>query len=444
MQIFVKIKFFILKRLSVDTILRSFIKGSFWTVYGTVVFRGCSLIASIFIARFLGNVNFGELSIIKTTISVFSLLANFGLGVSMTKYVAKSINKDAKELGRIIAAANKITITTGLFFGLLLVIFAPYIAHHLLKAENLSIPLRIGAIYLFFNALNVYQVGVILGLEAFKPLARVNLIMGVITLPILLSTTFFYGLQGALIGLVINTAINWYLNRSLILKITTQMGVYLDHDNLHSEILQLLRFNYPLAIKEIIYSVSNWACFYLLLIKTNYGEVGIYNSANQLFQLVLFLPGIISSVFLSFLSKQTDNYADYRKLIKRNILFTIAVTSVTGIILIAMSKLIYQFYGSSYVGGKEILFILVIASIPMSLVNVFEQVFISISKPKLVMIFQLIIQFLTISTLLILFYFYSQTASSLAYSKLISYSIAAVLMYLCFLKLKAINTLKIK
>lgn len=412
-----------------DAVLMNFMKGSFWAVYGNVVVKGASLLASILIARLLGSSNFGELAVIKTTLSVFSLFATFGLGVSITKFVAEGRKNNVNDLGNIIAAANTITISTGLFLGLLIVMFAPLISISILHSESLITPLRISGVYLFFNALNVYQVGVIAGLEAFRELARINFIIGIITLPILLTTTYLFGLNGTLAGLTINLIVNWFLNKLLIRKRISELNVILSYTSRREDIRRLLKFSYPLALKEIIYSLSGWACIYLLLVKTDYGEVGIFNSANQLSQLILFLPASILSVFLALLSNQLGDRQNFNKLVRKNILFNVATTTTIGVVMVFLTKVIYQFYGETYSGGENVLYILIAATIPMSVIGVFEQVCISNSRPGLVTYFQLLIQFLILITLFGLFSFDS-SATSLAFAFLAGNLVAMTIMYI--------------
>src|SRR5689334_10148791 len=92
-----------------DAVVKKFLKGSFWAVYGNIAVKGFSLLSSMIIARLMGSDTFGQLSIIKTTLSVFSLFATFGLGVSVTKFVAESKRANDHNLATIVKAANTIT-----------------------------------------------------------------------------------------------------------------------------------------------------------------------------------------------------------------------------------------------------------------------------------------------------------------------------------------------
>ena len=69
-------------RIFADEISRRLAKGAFWLLSGNLISKGLSLIATIFVARYLGKVEYGELGLIRNTLSVFSLVATFGLGLS--------------------------------------------------------------------------------------------------------------------------------------------------------------------------------------------------------------------------------------------------------------------------------------------------------------------------------------------------------------------------
>ena len=52
-------------------------KDSMWSLIGSTVGRGLSLIAGILVARFLGKEIYGEYGIIKTTLSNIEIFSSF-------------------------------------------------------------------------------------------------------------------------------------------------------------------------------------------------------------------------------------------------------------------------------------------------------------------------------------------------------------------------------
>ncbi len=76
--------------------------GTFWTLVGTMIAQLAGMLGSIFSARILGKVGFGELGMIRSTVLMFGVLAGTGLGMATTKYVAEFRVNDPFKAGRMI------------------------------------------------------------------------------------------------------------------------------------------------------------------------------------------------------------------------------------------------------------------------------------------------------------------------------------------------------
>jgi O-antigen/teichoic acid export membrane protein len=432
-----------LKEVKNNHVLYRFFKGAFWSLAGNVVVKGLALLASIFVARFLGKVEFGGLAIIKTTLSVFSLFATLGLGFTVTKFIADRRKNNFIEVPHIMAAAKRIITISGAVLGLLIIVFANPIASYILISEELTSPLRISGAYLFLNTLNVYQIGVLGGLEAYKKMAKANFVLGVISFPTVIIGAYSYGLTGVFVAMLFNLVINWYLFEAIIRKEILLLNVSINVKPQRKYINELLNFSYPLALSEGIYSLTNWIILYLLLIKTNYGEVGLFNSANHWVQMILFLPASLSNVLLSFLSNQTNDLKNYINILKINISLNLLITVSLSIIIAVLAPFIFQFYGQSFEEGGTILALLVFASVPMCMINVFEQVLISKSKTRLVFIFKIMRQSILLSLALILLIIESR-ALSLAKAWVLGYLIALILMLVYMSKKRLLEFRSVK
>lgn len=416
-----------LNKLKENKVLYRYFKGAFWAMAGNVVVKGLSLLASIFVARFLGKVNFGGLAIIKTTLSVFSLFATLGLGFTVTKFIADKRSNNPLEVPQIIAAVKRIIIVSGAFLGILIVVFAKPIAIYILKSEILTNPLRISGAYLFFSTLNIYQIGVIGGLEAYRKMAKTNAIIGLISFPTIVLGAYYANLNGVFIAMTFNLLVNWYLFEIIINKEVGALNLEIKVKPQLTQIKKMLKFSYPLALSEGIYSLTNWAVIYFLLIKTNYGEVGLFNSASHWMQMILFLPASLSNVLLSFLSNQTNQRDNYLSILRTNVVFNLSITVLMSLLIAVIAPFIFEFYGESFDGGAGILTILVFASIPHSIISVLEQVCISNEKTKLVFNFKLLRQSMLLILALILFSI-NPKAISLAVAWVSSYTLAMIIM----------------
>ena len=102
-----------------------------------------------------------------------------------------------------------ITFFTSGFIALLLLIFSKSIATFL-DAPHLFQPLRIAAVAIIFNAIDAAQVGLMAGFGAVKERARNTVISGVANFITSLILTYFYGLIGSIVALVLSFAISKY------------------------------------------------------------------------------------------------------------------------------------------------------------------------------------------------------------------------------------------
>lgn len=81
------------------------------------------------------------------------------------------------------------------------------LATSVLNAPDLTPQLRIGCLLLFFNEVNGVQIGSLAGYEAFRSIARVNLVRGLAGLPIGIAGARLYGVSGAVVAMVVVAAI---------------------------------------------------------------------------------------------------------------------------------------------------------------------------------------------------------------------------------------------
>lgn len=329
-------------------------KGVFWSIAGAIISRGLMLCATVLVARILGRTVYGELGMIQSTVSMFGTFAGFGLGLSATKYVAEFREKAPERAGRIIALASLVAVFTGGIMALGLVIFAPWLAEHTINAPHLAGPLRICALILFISALNGAQTGALSGFEAFKTITQVNLLVGLVSFPILCAGAYAGGLNGAVFALALNMAFNWLVNHAAIRKQARQYGISLTLTDCKRELPILWKFSLPAVLAGVMVSPVNWICEALLVNQDGgYGEMGIYNAANQWFNILLFLPGMLGSVVLPVLSEQlgrnntAQSYNTLVLAIKANLLI-VAPLAIAGSLA---SPYIMKLYGESFSSG---------------------------------------------------------------------------------------------
>lgn len=327
------------------------ISGTFWNVIGTAVSRGLSLAATILTARFLGTVNYGELGIINSTIVMFSTFAGLGLGITCTKYIAEIGKRDVEKTGRIIGLTTLIGLFTGSIMAIALFFAAPYLATNTLNAPQLSRQLRIASIILLLDTQTGVQRGSLAGLEAFKEIARIGILQGMIGFPVLVGGAYLFGLNGAVWGLVINSSIGYILNKVTLEKLQRISGIRPIYKGALSENKVIWNLSIPSMFSNVMVGPVTLIGNTLLINTCNgYTQLGIFNAGNQWRNLLGVLPATVGSVLLpiiSSLSKEKNN-----KIEILNIVLGWLIVIIIAFPLMAFPELIGLLYGNAYSGEK--------------------------------------------------------------------------------------------
>jgi O-antigen/teichoic acid export membrane protein len=355
-------------------------KGAFWSLAGTLISRILGLFSSVLIARMLGTVGFGELGVIQSSVGMFGTFAGFGLGLTATKHVAELRGQDPFRAGRIIALSSLVSWLTGGVLAALLVGYAPWLATRTLAAPHLSGLLRIGSLLLLLGAINGAQSGALAGFEAFKRIASINLVSGVVGFPIMVGTAWCWGLEGAMWGLVASQALNSLLNYDGLRKEARRAGVPLGFVGATREWHVLWRFSLPALLGGVMVGPAHWVCNTIIVNQpAGYEEMGLFNAANQWRQAVLFLPGLLASVALPMMSnlRGPGDGQDYRRVLIVNLGLSFVSSAVIALPIAMVAPWIMAQYGIGFYAGGNVLSLLCIVSLIMATANVIGQTIVS-------------------------------------------------------------------
>lgn len=279
-------------------------RGAFWSLCGNLVSRVSALCASILVARILGNSGFGELGVIQSTVGMLGTIAGLGLGITATKYVAEFKLKDPARAGRIICLSRIVSWIAGGGMALVLLNFGPWLAANTLAAPHLGPYLKIGSVLLLLGTINGTQTGALSGFEAFKSMARINLFSGLLAFPLTVGGAWWGGLEGSLYGLVASQSCNTLLNLYTLRSETAKFQIPLSYRDAHSEHGILWSFSLPALGGGLFVAPVYWICNSIIVNSPGgYGQMGVFNAANQWFTAFMFLPGVLSQAAIPVLSE---------------------------------------------------------------------------------------------------------------------------------------------
>lgn len=346
-------------------------KDSFWSIFGNGLGNLLLLIAGIIIARFLGKDLYGEYGIVKTTMFYIAAFSTFGLGYTSTKFISEYKEKDTQQIRAIILASFRITLISSVSMCILLFVFAQPLANFI-NASQLATPFRFLGLILICRALSTTGAGLLAGLKKFKELGINNIISGIVMFGTAILFTYYWGLKGALLSLLLSQLCLSVLNLILVGKSYKE---YPFSDTFFTK--KLLTFSFPVALQELSFTICNWGAMLILTKYASLGELGIYSATTQWNAIILFIPGLLANVILSYLSENTDDTQKHRQIIKRMLFINFITAFIPFLIVFILSGIITSMYGSTFHGMQAVLNITIFQTIITTLTNVFQSNLIS-------------------------------------------------------------------
>lgn len=328
-----------------------FAKGVVWMLIGNVLLQGFRMVTSVISARMLGQVGFGELSIMNSTVVLLGVFAGVGFGITATKYVAQSRFQKSESAGRVIGFLLKIAFLISAVVSLAVLWAAPWIASNLLGAPHLVPELRLSSALIFFNAVNGVQIGALAGLESFRWLAMVHIAQGLLGLPMVALGAWRLGVRGAIGGYVLVAAITWLITQFTLRGECKRAGVSLSYQATKEEWKILWQFGIPAVLVSLSTQPFSWFVrVYLVNQPNGYAELAILDAAFTWSAILLFLPRQISMPSISILSglygeRRTK---DFSQLLQRNLILTLGSALLISVPLMILSPVIMRSYGPSF------------------------------------------------------------------------------------------------
>jgi O-antigen/teichoic acid export membrane protein len=359
------------KKLESSPLGERLLRGTFWTLLGTIASRALGLAAAVFAARILGKMVYGELGILQSTVGMLGTFAGFGMGTTATKYVAELRSQDPVKTGGIIAISSLVSWSVSLLLFIALYLVAPWLCVHSLAAPQLTEYLRLSGLLLVVSGINGAQLGVLSGFEAFKSIARVSSLTGLVNFPMIVVGAWLFNLHGIIVGMILAQAIGCLLNLHAVRREMKRYGIPVSFRLRMSEITVVWRFSVPAVLGSALISVVNWVAATMLVHqRSGYSEMGLFSAANQWFSALMWFPYVVSGVTLPVLAERlgSGDKANAVKLLK----MTLGINAVTVLPVMAigclLSPYIMMSYGRDFVSGWSTLIVVLITAAILSLV----------------------------------------------------------------------------
>lgn len=359
-------------RVESSLIVKRLAGGFWWASIGLLLSRGLGLCGAVCVARILGNTKYGELGMLQSTVGMFGVFAGFGLGLTATKFVAEHRQDDPERAGRIIALSSSVAMLTSGVMATVLYLAAPWLADVTMRAPHLAWGIRVSALLLLLSGVNGAQVGALSGLEAFKAIAYVNVGTAIVSLPVLLSGAWLWGVEGAVWAYVFGCAWNWVLNHVALRLETRRCNVPVRYRSCLCESFVLWRFSLPALLGSVVTGPVNWVCGAMLVNQAaGFSEMGVFNAANQWFTILVFLPSMLGSVVLPVLAGQVrhESHSHGLRTLGFAVGANIAFVLPPAIAIAIASPWIMNMYGDEYAQGWPTMIVVAATAVLYSVTN---------------------------------------------------------------------------
>lgn len=413
-------------------------KGISWSMFGSIFGKGLMLIAFMFAARILGKEEYGKIGMIRSTITMFMTFSSLGMGLTASRYIAYYRDIDHDKTYQIYKASNLIALLFGLIISLFVFLFSKNISQASFGTCELSIPLKISVLSIFFSTISSAQNGALTGFEDFKSIGINLFCFGILQALLIILGAYFIGMNGVILALGISSASLCLLYKNSLKKKFSKVFSIPVRNVLNKEIRSIFfHFSIPAVLSSLVSMPILWWAKTLLVRNAGFEEMAIYDVAEQWNIMLLFIPGSISTIILplltNVLSIGTSN--QYKKLIKINLMINGGITLLLAIIIIPLAPYILKLYGNNFTNYLP-LRIMLLTTVLQAINAVLGQVIASKGKMWIGFgvnllwgIWLIIFSFLFINKL-------SMNAIGLCYAILISYILHSIVQGFIAIKIK--------
>jgi len=345
---------------------RRLASGAAWTVAGALAARGAALITALAVARLLGRDEFGRLGVVESSVGMFAVFSGLGLSLTSTKFVAKHWRTDPGKAGRIVglccafAGASGGAMALGVWAG------SEWLATRTLAEPALAGPLAAASALLALGAVGGALTGALVGFQAYRALAWVNLASGVVWLPLLTAGAVWGGLRGVVAGMVVAQAVSVALTYFQAQRTARAHGVAITLRGCWRERRVLGSFSLPALVNSSLRSPVNWACAALLVNQPGgYAQMGLLHAVNPWFLLLLFVPNQLANVYYPmFEEAQARGDRDaVRHILRRSMQTNLAVAAAIALVVGAAAEWILACYGPEYRDAATVMQIAVVTGV---------------------------------------------------------------------------------
>jgi O-antigen/teichoic acid export membrane protein len=347
-----------------------------------LVGRAGTFAIAVIQARLLGKSGYGELGIVLSTLTLFSLFSSAAGGQTCTKCIAESRHSNAMSAERI---AGLSIATTAALSGLIVIaifVWGKYLAVQALMRVDLAPLLWLAGISLAFQALTGTISGILLGLHEFRRDGILRLAQIAAWLPLTAWLTGQRGTFGAMLAYTLSQGIGLAVYGAYTARVCRRKKFAIRFSGMWAESGVLLRFSLPMMLHGLLCIPTVWLCNVILARQPGgYAALGGYTAATQFRTIVIQIPMLIQGVVWPVMAEQYGKrkMKSFVNLYQSSFEVLWALGLLAALPMIAFGGNIMRLFGRSFEADQQIM-VLVMSITCLSLLSSFAGIALQITN----------------------------------------------------------------
>lgn len=418
--------------------------NSLWAVFGSFVSKGFNFASIAWIAKILGPESYGEYNVIQTTIGMFGTVSGLGMGLAATKLIAEFRGRDNAKVSKIISTLYVLSFIISLCVAIVFFATSDIVASSLLNNNKLTTLLQITSVIVIFDAISGVQNGVLTGFESFKEISFINILVGIVSAPLLIIGTYYFDLLGLTIMLLLTKLITVIINKIYLNVKLKKDDIYVKIEINKDVLKSIFAIGIPSFLSGLSTSPVNWITTSIFVNQPlGYQNLGLYNTANQLRTLVLLLPDSAGKVTMPQLANAfgKHDFKRFNKTVLITFVWNLVLSVVPALILFFFGGLFKQFFGAQFELNDDLIVIVLLTGILVAVTNAIGYIFICSN----LIWYDFILRIFWGLALVVLIFFYGRFNGALGYgTSILGASIVHMVAQIIILLFKFKSYLNVK
>lgn len=337
--------------------------------------RAIAVVQTILIARVLGITEYGVYGFLFGTIGFVASVLGLQMGLTATVYLSRFRATEKSRAAAVMSIVHTFGWTTAAAFVVATLPFSEAISRMLLGSGEFQVPLMLSVVFVGATIVSGVQDGIAQGFEIFGALARVKIVVSVLTLLSIYPAASQFGLVGVLAVILAGIALKYLTLSTLVARSRNESNI--PKSGSGASIRELVSgFAIPAMAVSLGTGFMMWLGLYILSKQAaGFDQVAIVSAGLQWRGPVLLLAASLGGVAVPAFSRLRAQGADEssRSLGRVLALLNFAVASIFSAVVVTLSGWILQLYGDGFADNRMAFVLLVLSSVPTVIANVYLQ-----------------------------------------------------------------------